>query len=362
MTYQLKTRQVCFFFIAFVPAIKFFTLPSVLAKSAGEAMWVSALICFLLDLFTIIALTYTMRKTRLAFYGLLELNFGKIGAKIILVLYLIFFLMKSIIPINEQKEYIEITLYETMPNAFTFFPLFFATFYFCLKSKRVIGRVSDVLWIISLLGMFIIFFLSFLTADFSAMLPLFSKNPLTVFKGAYHGLNWYGDGAYFMFLIGDFAYKKKDSVKIIFSYVASGLAVLMFIILFYCIFTSISFRQLFALTEVSKYSYIVSNIGRFDYLGIMNILFASVFSLGLPLYFSTEILTKVFNFKNKWIPALIVNLGMLLLNLLLTQYFATVEHIVLNFAGIFFLVMGNVLPILTTIFRKKERATLNEIS
>ncbi len=351
--FQLKTRQVCLFFIAFLPATKFFMLPSILAKSANHAMWISALILFLCDFLTIFALTFACRKAKTDFYGLLELNFGKVGCKIILFFYLVFFLLKSIIPINEQKDYVVLTLYETMPNAFNFLPIFLVSFYFCIKSKRVIGRCSDVLWIAMVLGLTILFVFSVSSADFDAMLPVFATSGKKVFSGAYLGSAWYGDAVYLMFFIGDFAFKKKDTLKILGAFALSGLAVIFFMVIFYGIFTSIAYRQLFALTEISKYTSVINNMGRFDYIGIINILFTGIFSLALPLYFATEIISKIFPFKTKWMPALIVNLGMLIFNVAFNEYFASIEFFITNFASAYFILLGNILPIFTLLLKNK---------
>ena len=75
----------------------------------------------------------------------------------------------------------------------------------------------------------------------------------------------------------NFIYKKRDGIKIIIAFLISGLSVVLFMVVFYGIFTSIAFRQQFALTEISKYTAIINNIGRFDYIGILNILFSGIF-------------------------------------------------------------------------------------
>ena len=39
---HFRIRNVCLFFIAFLPATKIFLLPHVLARAAGADMWISA--------------------------------------------------------------------------------------------------------------------------------------------------------------------------------------------------------------------------------------------------------------------------------------------------------------------------------
>jgi hypothetical protein len=60
--YQLKTRQICLFIIAFLPITKLFMMPSIATKFANEDMWISVFINLLLDFTTIFILTITCRN------------------------------------------------------------------------------------------------------------------------------------------------------------------------------------------------------------------------------------------------------------------------------------------------------------
>ena len=126
MQYQLKSRQVCFFLIAFMPISKLFVLPSILAGFSAEDMWLSTVFNLFLDFLTLLAVVYACKKSKQTFFNLLENNFGKTGMKIVLSLYLIYFTLKAILPINEQKDYVELTLYTLKPTIYYFLPFFLA--------------------------------------------------------------------------------------------------------------------------------------------------------------------------------------------------------------------------------------------
>ena len=63
MKYQLKTRQICLFFIAFLPITKIFTLPSLLSSFSKEDLWISALVNFSIDFFTLALLLIVRNRT-----------------------------------------------------------------------------------------------------------------------------------------------------------------------------------------------------------------------------------------------------------------------------------------------------------
>ena len=360
MKFQLKTRQVCLFFIAFLPVIKLFTLPSVFAQTAREDMWISATISLLLDFITLSFLIVACKKAQTNFFGLLENNFGKIASKIILMLYFVFFSLKAIVPLGEQKDYVELTLYTLMPSKLYFLPFFALAFYLCTKHLRVLGRLSDVLWVLSVIGLLILLSLSLPNAEFDAILPIGATGVKRILSASFKAFNWFGDAVYLMFFIGEFDFRKKDGLKISISYLISSLLVVIFMAVFYSVFTSIAFRQRFALTEISKYTAVINNIGRFDYFGIVCLLFSNALALSIPLYFSCRILNHVFNINKKWISALITTAIQLIIMTVFTQYYLSIEKLMTGALSIFFFIMANVLPLATPFltFRRKQ----NEIN
>ncbi len=359
MEYQLKTRQICLFFIAFLPVTKLFSLPSVIAGAASEDIWISSLLNVVIDVLTLSAVIIACRNAKTDFYGLLKLNFGKITAKVILGFYFVVFMAKAIIPITEQKHFVDLTLYETLPNVLNFLPFFFVSFYLCVKGARIFGRTADILWVCTVLGVIIIFVLSVGNCDFTAVLPMGANGFNKIASGTYKSFNWYGDCLYLVFFIGQFKYKKRDFVKITLSYALPALAVTFFNVVFYGVFTSIAHRQTFALTEISKYTMVINNIGRFDYLAIMLIMMSNFFALSLPLYFATDMLKKIFSFEKAWIPSLIVNGIMIIYLLFFNQYFASIGNFMERYGNAIFLIFANLLPAFIPLLKKEKKTYEN---
>ena len=110
MTKALKSRQICFFYIALLPVVKMFTVPSILAGICGEDMWLSALVNSFTDVLVVSALYFALKDEQGDFFTVIERRFGKGFSKTVIVFYLIFFLLKTVMPMNEEKDYIELTL------------------------------------------------------------------------------------------------------------------------------------------------------------------------------------------------------------------------------------------------------------
>ena len=120
----LYVRQVCLFFIAFLPVTKLFSLPSALSENAGRDMWLSAAVCLAADFLVATLLTMALHAADTDFFELCERFFGKIGSKIIFAIYLVSLLLRSVLPIAEQRDYVNLTLYVTRPDLWVFFPFF----------------------------------------------------------------------------------------------------------------------------------------------------------------------------------------------------------------------------------------------
>lgn len=353
--YSLKTRQVALFFIAFTPLIKLFTMPSLIAGLSNNDGWISIAINLIVEFFCLSLILVANKNYDGDLYTFLSQSFNKTVAKVIFVLYAVYFLSKSILPICEQKDYIELTLYQTSSNPLSFLPFLIISFYLSIKKLRVIGRVSDVLFLTTLVGYFVLIGLSVTNADYASILPIGVNGTKNVFKASISSFTWFGDAVYLLFFTGKFNMKKGDGKKIILAYLLSSILVLFFYILFYGTFTSIAFRQRFALTEISKYSSVINSVGRFDYIAIFCILISSVFSTAIPLYFSVKCLFTAFPIKNKWIYSIIIHALIFILITFFREYFFTMEKLSEYVFSFIYPIFSYALPVVFSILMIKGK-------
>lgn len=356
--YSLKTRQICLFFIAFLPAVTVFFYPSIVAGEANEDCWLSALFGLILDSVTLILLLFAVKRAKKLFpdknyFEMLKEGFGKTGEKIILSFYFLFFLLKSVIPIIEQKNYIELTLYETIPYFYIFIPFFVAGIYLCTKKLRILGRLSDIMFIATLSGLILLVALSIFNVDFSAILPIGANGINKIATGTYKSANWFSNAAYFIFFIGEFDFKKNDGIKIFLSFIFAELITVFITVCFYGIFTYTAYRQNFALTEIAKFSTVINNIGRFDYIGICLLLFSNTVSIALPIYFACLVLNRLTNAKNPIIISIIVNAIIVSVVFMTEKITFGLTGFILDYGSLLFLTVGNLLPIITAFPKSK---------
>lgn len=354
MKYEFKTRQICFFIIAFLPVTKFFMLSSLLSLNAREDMWISGLLSLACDFAAVISLTLFFKKEKRDFFTFSEEVLGKTGKNLLLVFYLVFFLLKATLPVCEQKDYVEFTLYLNSPDIIYFAPFFVCLFFMATKKPSLLGRLSDLLWIVTLVGYAILIVLSLPGTDFGAILPIGANGIKNIAKGTFCSLGWFSDGAYFLFFIGKTLPEKKSSLKILSSFLLHTVMVVFFFVIFNGVFTSIGYRQRFALTETSKYATVINNLGRFDYIGITCILFSTLFSLCLPLFFASKILDELFKFKGAYVSPLIVTAFIFFTVLLSEKRGNLIENLYTGVFPAYFLVFGTILPLFMPLLKRRK--------
>ena len=353
---KINLRQTCLFVFVFTLATKIIILPSVVASFSKESLWISALINFALDgglLFFILKMSDKFKG--LTFFQILRENLGDVPTKIILFLYFIYFLLKAYSPIMEQKSFIEIALYETTHVVWIFSPIFLIGTFFSYKGIKTVGRISDLLiWFISF-SFIILISLSIPAAKPSNILPIIGVPFKKVLEGSFFSLLWYFDSTYILFLIGCFKRERLSKTKIMLSYGACALAVLIFFAVLYCEFGPLTERQYFAPIKMGKYFLSVSNSGRIDYVAGIAIAIVCVFAVTVPLVFATLCLNHAFTFKHKIIPCFITN-GIMAIIFFATQNFYFEAFKILQYFGVYYLIfMGYLFPFIMLFFKSRRQ-------
>lgn len=345
-----------FFIIVFIgfSITKLYVMPAVLAGFSKENLWFPTLLNFIWDLiFTLIIFSF-ISDTEHDYLTLLNSTFGTQTSKVIMLLYVIFFLFKAYVPIFEQKNSIELTFYETQPSLLTFMPFFIISFYIIIKGIYSYARSMEFLLSVSIIGFIIIFILSVSEGKYEYLLPVFSKPFSTTLYTEYNTLLWFGDSTYILFLL---SYVKKPSEykkTVCISYILCGIFTIIFLVVFYAIFGSIAERQYYALLKMSKYSLTLSNAGRFDYLATFLLALVSIFQTALPLILGSQLLNGVFDFKNKFLSPTILILLEITFSIITENDFFRSLNFIQTYITPFFIFMSYLIPFIVFVSQKRS--------
>ncbi len=353
MTEKINVRQICFTFTAFTTVVKLLVMPAVTAGFAKESFWISAALNFLADGMVLLFVLHLNDKYGgKSLYEIISVNVGDKTAKTVYLFYGIFFFVKAYVPLIEQKNYIETSLYQTVSGLSIFILFFVFSSFFSYKSIRAIGRCADISIWLTIFAYVILISLAVPSAKFSELLPVIGVKPSEIGVGALKSAMWYADSSYLLFMLGHFKKEKHYKKKIILSFVAAAIAVIFFIMVLYAEFGPLTVRQFFAPIRMGKYSVALANIGRIDYIANFAYIISSVYATAIPLLFSTYCILKVFPIKHRIFAAIGVNALMAIIMITTENVYFYTFGFIQNYLIWFILFMAYVLPFLTVFFNK----------
>lgn len=281
MTDRLCTRQVCFILTAYSAAGKLIMMPAQLAYYAKNDLWFTLLIIYLLQTAVVWAVAYACSKTQKTAFGLIRSAFGSVAEKVFLWLFAAFFLMAALMPAIEQKLFVHDVFYDTVPDLIVFLPFFAFSLYVGAKGLNNAGRTADIVLPLLAAAFIAIFIMGAAESNFSWLLPVLKQPVKNIAGGAGYCLYYFTDGAVMLALMGRFKYKKGDCTRITLSYAAGALAVILFCMVFYSVFSSLSADEYFAVSKVAIFFPALSVTGRLDLLAVYVIDIAVIFGISL---------------------------------------------------------------------------------
>ncbi len=290
---KISARQLFFFLACVAPVGKIILMPSALVQAANNDLLFPAAANFLLQA-GVIFLVMLLSRSNQTFYQLLANTFGKIAAKIISVALTLFLLYCALLPILEQKLFVQSIFYDTLPSLIAFAPFFIFSAYLCAKQLSSLGRVWDIIAPISIVGFFGIIVLAVGNADFGALMPVGAGGGKGFLSGTAYTMLWFYDSLLVLMLMGRFEYKKGMAWKAAVFYLVGAAAVLFFLAVFYGIFSDIAIRQIFAFAKISRYFSAITVLGRIDYIFIYALGLVMAFYCAMPMQAAAECLSDAF--------------------------------------------------------------------
>lgn len=356
--HKISARQIYFFLAAVAPVGKLMLMPTQLAYFSKNDLLFPAAMNYLLQAGAVFLALLFASKNR-TFYDALAGTVGKVAAKIITCILALFFLYASVLPLLEQKLYVQKTLYDTLPSAVTFFPFFLFSAYLCAKPLSSLGRLWDILLPVSVVGYVGIMALSVSNADFGALMPVGVTGANGIFGGFAYSMSWFFDSALLLALAGRFEYRKGMAWKGMLCYLGGGLAIVFFLAVFYGVYSETAIHQTFAFSEISKYFSGITVLGRIDYFFSFALVFVILFYGALPLHAGVECVCDAFGGKRylRIILSVAVNVGLLVLVYLLNFKLQVLLQTVTKMLFWIFPVFCVLLPALCLLLKRRKHET-----
>lgn len=349
----VAARQIAFFAAFVLPVYKLLEVPSLLARYAQGDLLLPALAHFLLQTGVLVALLAAAAGSEKTLFGRLNEKFGKL-ARIFYIGYAVYFLFAAVLPLLDLEKFVYAAFYDTSPTLFSFAFFFLFCAFVCTKGIKSVGRIADLSLFLFLLPFALLLVMSLFEADASNLLPIFQQDLSHSAKAFTYTLPHFSDAALLLPLIGNLRFKRGDGKKIVGGYLVGAVCVLVFLGVFYGVYSAIAPREHYAFSKIAQYFPALSVVGRVDLLLVYMLCIVLFFAVGAPLLYTTDFLAVSIRTERKTLLSAAVCFAAFLFVLYMNKYYDSVYALVAGKLYPLFLLFADLLPLAFLFLRERK--------
>ncbi len=362
-------RQVAFAAAFLLPLGKFLETPALLSRYAKGDILLPALLHFLIETLVLLAVLYAATRSDKTLSERMHAAFGK-WSWIFYVLFAAYYLFAALLPILDLEKFVYAAFFDTAPTIFYFAAFFLFSAFFAAKGVKSIGRVADLCIFLFVLPFLALIVMSFTETDFSHLLPFFGTKFSNVLHGVRNTSPHFFDVALLLPLLFHCRFsppdtnKKPDRAKtdnakggkqIVLGYAVGALLTLLFLAVFYSIFSSIAPREHYAFSKIAQYFPALEVIGRVDLLFVYLLTVVLFFYTCLPIHYATGCIANTLRVHRRtWISA-ILNFALFLFALFCNRFYNAFYAVIAdNLAPVFWFI-ADMAPLLLLFLPKNGK-------
>ena len=351
----ILSRQIAFAAAFLLPAAKFLEVPSLLAKYAAGDILFPALLHFLLQSGVLFALLWAASRSEKTLFDRLRERFGK-GVIVFYILYAVYFLFYAILPLLDLEKFIYAAFFDTSPTVFSFVFFFFLSAFVCSKGLKALGRSADLCLFIFLLPFAAILIMSLFEADFSSLLPIFGTKFGDSMSAFTHTTPHFSDAILLLPFIGNLRYKKGDTAKIMSGYAVGAVSTLLFLAVFFGIYSSIAEREHYAFSKIAQYFPAISVVGRIDLIFVYLLTVVLLFFTCMPLHFTVDFTCRVIGTQRRTLFSAILNALLLAFTFYFNKHYNLFYSVITGKLPLVFWLIADMLPLFFLFLPKMKEA------
>ncbi len=353
----IHARQIAFFASFVLPLSKFVEAPSLLAKYAKGDLLLPVLLHLLFQAGILALLLYALSRLDKPLIEVINEKFG-VWKWAVYIPFALFFLFFSALPLLDLEKFVYAVFYDTPPTLFSFLFFFPVCAFICAKGIKAVGRFADISLFLFLLPFIALLVFSIEEADITGLLPLFEEpfqSSLSAWKTT---LPHFSDVVLLLPLIAHRKPQKTDGKKILGGYALGGAFTLLFLAVFYALYSTIAFKQHYAFSKIAQYFPALATVGRIDLLLVYVLCIVLFFYTALPLFYAVDCIATPLSLSRKtWIAGLVSFLAFAF-TLFFNRHYDALYYAYTQKLFWLFLLFGNLLP-LAVFFIKRKSSNAN---
>ena len=305
---DLTKRQALFLIIICLSVNKVQRLPSLISTNIGRHGWLVFLIMGFIDvIFLLLALWFNKKAGGCSTYEICEKAGGKLFAKIICLFFVVFYLIKSLLPYEAVHDLFANILFDHLSWGLYSLLLGVSILFIASRELRNIGRLSEIFFYIILVSFISLLILGATTTNYFRFLPVADINVGGLIGTCFEYNIWYGDFLIIYAFVGRM--KQEDGSlgwPVIVSMIVCTIVLSFTYIVFYGLYEHLTPNQNSLISAISQFSLLGLDIGRVDWFLVLFFQVATLISSSLYLYLSSNYIRQVFGIKNNVLVMIIL--------------------------------------------------------
>ncbi len=351
-------RQICFFAAFVLPVYKLLELPSILSRFVGGDILLPALLQYILQTGVLLALLFVASRSETPLLKRLEERLGK-WTVVVYILYAIYFLFTAVLPLLDIEKFVYAAFYDTSPTLFSFAFFFFFSAFVCARGIKAIGRFSDLSLFLFVIPFAALIVMSLVEADASNLLPIFERRFEHTVSAFTYTTPHFSDAVLLLPLIGNLRYKKGDGTKIACGYGVGAVLSLIFLGVFYSLYSTIAPREHYAFAKIAQYFPALTVIGRIDLIFVYMLSIVLFFYASTPLQYAVDLTSRCLGTKRRVWFATGLNIAAFVFVLFCNKYYDAIYAFFGNFLYPVFWAFAIVAPLLLLFLNGKQKEKKN---
>ena len=299
MKQRISTRQSCLIIFIAIISTKLLSLNSIISYDMDNNAWFVFFISFFIDFLFSLIFIYLIKRIDKPILEYIKEKFGAVFSITLSILIAIMFLMKTTqIMVDIYLFFVQLIYVEI--NRVVFIICFVVIlFYYSSRYMQSIGRTIELLLYIILFSLVLSVVISFTQIRLDNLLPFLNINVIRTAKTTLIHNVWFGDFWFLFFMIGNIKIEKNTTKKIMWSYVTSAAIILVFTIIFTCVFGATASLHRVCVIDITEVTPRLINQARFNWLVDFTFPIALIIGLGLHINCVSICLKHIINNKLK---------------------------------------------------------------
>ena len=348
------SRQIAFFAAFVLPIYKLVEMPSILARFAEGDLLLPALLQYALQTGLLIALLFAASRSERPLLARLQDTFGK-WTVVFYLIFAAFFLFAAVLPLLDLEKLVYAVFYDTAPTIFSFAAFFLFSAFVCTKGLKSLARGADLSLFLFVIPFLALIAMSLFEADATNLLPIFEHEFGHTMSAMNYTSPYFIDVLLLLPLVGNLEYKKGDGVKITLGYILGAVFVLLFVGVFYSLYSTIAPREHYAFTKIAQYFPALSVIGRVDLLFVYMLCIVLFLNVSTPLFYTVELVARSLKTERKTLISAVINGAAFLFVLFFNKYYNSIYALLCEKLSFLFWIFGFVTPLLFLFYALKKK-------